>query len=546
MLQLKVIGATILKARPEQSSQLPEADKQAIAANTVLNLQSYAVEKDHIKVVLADQVFKERKTWYVYGLHAQILQDGVAIALGGQQLRITTNTFLKAKPIQSTQLPDNEKQAIRAGTLCNIQSYTVEKDHLRVELAGVKLKGLSTWYVYAPHAQILDDGKAVSLSASSPAPTTPSRPTPTPQPSPTPPSPPKNATIQLKVLVNTLLKLRPIQAAQLPDAEEHPIAANTVLNVESYAVVNDHIRVALADQVFNGRNTWYIYGLHGQIVQNGVPLALGNEQMRITADTFLKARPVASTQLKDDEKEFVKAGSLYDLQSYALENDHIRFVLAALRVDGRNTLYVYKEHAQILDKGKPVSLGSKELTEADYQKAAALINVPVAAIKAVVRVETSGGGFFKDGRPKILFEAAWFSDYTKGRYDASHPNISSRRWNPNLYIGGPREYDRLAAAMKLDRQAALMSASWGLGQVMGGNYKSASYDNVEAFVKDMYESEGKQLLAMVHFIKSNGLADKLRKQDWAAFAYGYNGPGYRANNYDVKLRDAFRHFSAKA
>ncbi len=541
MLQLKVIGATILKARPEQSTQLPEVDKQAIAANTVLNLQSYTVEKDHIQVVLADQVFKERKTWYVYRLHAQILQDGVAIALGGKQLRITANTFLKAKPLQSSQLPDNQKQPIRAGTLCNIQTYSLEKDHLRIELSGVKLKGLSTWYVYAPHAQILEDGKPVNLGTASPTPT----PTTPARPAPTTPQPSKPATVQLKVLVNTLLKLRPIQAAQLPDEEEHPIAANTVLNVQSYAVVNDHIRVAFADQVFNGRNTWYIYGLHGQILQNGFALALGNEQMRITADTFLKARPVASTQLKDDEKEFVKAGSLYDLQSYALENDHIRFVLAALRVDGRNTLYVYKEHAQILDKGKPVSLGSKELTEADYQKAAAAINVPVAAIKAVVRVETSGGGFFKDGRPKILFEAAWFSDYTKGRYDASHPNISSRRWNPSLYIGGPREYDRLAAAMKLDRQAALMSASWGLGQVMGGNYQSAGYTNVETFVKDMYESEGKQLLAMVQFIKSNGLADELRQQNWAGFAHGYNGPGYRANNYDVKLRDAFRHFSAK-
>jgi hypothetical protein len=40
-------------------------------------------------------------------------------------------------------------------------------------------------------------------------------------------------------------------------------------------------------------------------------------------------------------------------------------------------------------------------------------------------------------------------------------------------------------------------------------------------------------------------ADALRQRDWAAFARGYNGPGYRANRYDAKLAQAFaRHSSA--
>ena len=43
----------------------------------------------------------------------------------------------------------------------------------------------------------------------------------------------------------------------------------------------------------------------------------------------------------------------------------------------------------------------------------------------------------------------------------------------------------------------------------------------------------------IAFIRAIGLADELRKQDWAAFAHAYNGAGYRANKYDTKLAAAF-------
>lgn len=349
--------------------------------------------------------------------------------------------------------------------------------------------------------------------------------------------------LQLKVLVNTILKLRPIQASLLPDAEEQPVAANTILNLQSYALVNDHIKVAFSDQAFKGRNTWYIYERHAHVLKDGIALAIAGLQMRILVTTFLKLRPVQSSQLKDTERQIVPGNSLFNLQSYSVENDHFKVAFADQFFRGRNTWYVYSNHARILNEGKSITPVNKKLTEADYQRAAAALGVPVATIKAVVAVETSGGGFLSDGRPKILFEAAWFSDYTNRRYDISHPDISSYYWNPDLYVGGAGEYDRLQKAMGLNRQAALMSASWGLGQIMGGNFQAAGYSDVETFVKDMYESEGKQLLAMINFIRSQGLADELRRRDWAGFAYGYNGEGYRQNNYDVKLAQAYQQFA---
>jgi peptidoglycan hydrolase-like protein with peptidoglycan-binding domain len=183
------------------------------------------------------------------------------------------------------------------------------------------------------------------------------------------------------------------------------------------------------------------------------------------------------------------------------------------------------------------------LNDQDYRDTAKLIGCNVATIRAVVEVEAAGSGFFSDGRPKILFEAHWFSAFTDSRYDFSASDISSPVWNRSLYIGGVGEWDRLYKASTLDRAGALKSASWGLGQVMGFNHRDAGYDNVETFVVDMHQSEGKQLAAMFNFIKSNGLGPFLVRRDWAGFALRYNGEGYRVNQYDLKLAEAYAYWA---
>ncbi len=183
-----------------------------------------------------------------------------------------------------------------------------------------------------------------------------------------------------------------------------------------------------------------------------------------------------------------------------------------------------------------------KLAMADYQAVANAIGCEVAAVRAVVSVEAAGSGFYSDSRPKILFEAQWFGDLTNDDYDDDYPSISSPVWNRNLYIGGVGEWDRLYLACTLDRIAAMKSASWGLGQVMGFNYKAAGYGDVETFVRDMHLSEGKQLMAMFNFIKSNGLDRALIRRDWATFALGYNGESYRVNAYDQKLQDSYNYW----
>lgn len=201
------------------------------------------------------------------------------------------------------------------------------------------------------------------------------------------------------------------------------------------------------------------------------------------------------------------------------------------------------------------------LSAADFTVAAVKLNCSVAQIRAVWEVE-SGGGWFKDVRadildrdgpggfldgpnlPKILFEAHIFDKYTAGRFRVAYPNISSAKWNRSLYIGGQGEYARLDQAMKLDRTAALMSASVGGAQIMGFNYKLAGFGTVDAFWAAMKVSEAAHLDAFVSFIINSGLRDEVRAisathADCIPFAKGYNGTGYAANDYHVKIARAY-------
>jgi hypothetical protein len=164
-------------------------------------------------------------------------------------------------------------------------------------------------------------------------------------------------------------------------------------------------------------------------------------------------------------------------------------------------------------------------------------------IWAVLKVETSGCGFLRDRRPQILFERHVFSNRTDHKFDASNPDLSWKQsggWGK----GGAHQYDRLARASALDRKAALESASWGIGQVMGYHAKSLGFADVENMVKSMVDAEDVQLKAMFGYCKTANIDGALREHRWADFARGYNGRGFAKRAYHKKLEKHYTFFKA--
>jgi hypothetical protein len=280
---------------------------------------------------------------------------------------------------------------------------------------------------------------------------------------------------------------------------------------------------------------------------DAMAIAIPKGCSRITPNqvTPLKAKPIPSGNLIADEKDsFDMDEAIIGVVTSAPGNHVLVTLPGSEKIKGRSTWFLFKDHIKIeTPGGTSISTPGAKVTEADYDRVAKMIGCETRALKAVVMVEAAGGGFLPSGRPKILFEAHWFSDFTGHKYNDSHPEISSRSWNPDLYDGGEQEWDRMEKAMALNRSFAIQSASYGLPQIMGAyanEMPGLGFKDEEDFLTRMSRSEGDQLEAMGKFIMLDPrLVSAIKSKNFAKFALAYNGESYAQNQYDIKLADAY-------
>ena len=212
-----------------------------------------------------------------------------------------------------------------------------------------------------------------------------------------------------------------------------------------------------------------------------------------------------------------------------------------------------------------------EITDKDWKDTADRLTCEAAVLKTISVVESGGNSSFwrlnnGDGAhiPAILFERHYFSRKTKGIYNDTFPDISwpvgyrvrkdPKRVDKTMPFGDVNEVDlyrdrttaylRLIEAYRLDKDAALMSCSWGKFQVMGDNFAACDARDLNAFVGAMCTSEYEQLKLLAGFIQNKPrLWAAVRAKDWEAIALNYNGPGYKTFHYDTKLKAAYEKFS---
>lgn len=191
---------------------------------------------------------------------------------------------------------------------------------------------------------------------------------------------------------------------------------------------------------------------------------------------------------------------------------------------------------------------AQEILESDYLWAAEFLGISPASLKAVVEVETSGSGFIVPGKPSILFEGHLFWKALKNKgidpeeVAKTDPDLCYKTWTKIYYKKGISEWDRFERAKKIQEECAIGSASFGIFQILGQNYKACSCESVFEFYDKVCESEFNQFVLGIEFIRNNGLHKYLKNLDWESFAKKYNGPGYKANQYDTKLERAYNKY----
>ena len=100
-----------------------------------------------------------------------------------------------------------------------------------------------------------------------------------------------------------------------------------------------------------------------------------------------------------------------------------------------------------------------------------------------------------------------------------------------------KEYEALDLAQLLAKEAALRSASYGAGQILGINHAAVGYPSAKAMMDAFQQSEEAQIRAMFEYFRNRGLIEKLKAGDLVGFSAGYNGPG-QAAHYANLIREA--------
>ncbi|MEX0344207.1 MAG: N-acetylmuramidase domain-containing protein [Rhizobiaceae bacterium] len=172
-----------------------------------------------------------------------------------------------------------------------------------------------------------------------------------------------------------------------------------------------------------------------------------------------------------------------------------------------------------------------------------------AALLAICHVESGGKVFARVGgrqEPLIRFEGHYFDRRLSGnkRMRARREKLASPKAgaiaNPRTQAG---RWALLRRAEAIDRRAARESVSWGLGQVMGAHWAWLGYGSVDDLVEEARCGLSGQVSLMVRYIRKAGLEKAIRVQNWAEFARGYNGPGYRKYRYDTKITAAYQRYA---
>ncbi len=233
-MKVKVVSDTLFKLSPKLSSQLSQSEKVFVKNGTEFEVISYTeAEGNHTRLVLANQTLgNNQRIWYGYNPDIQIESSPV-------KLRVVSDTLFKERPALSSQLANDEKVFVKNGTEFDLQSYLpAAGNHVKIALANKFLgpNNRNTWYAYQPDVQI------------------------------------SGSTIKLKVVSDTLFKLRPVLSSQLSASEKIFVKNGTQFElIESQLAEGNHVRVVLANTGLGNRSykEWYAYA--PDIVVEGNP-----------------------------------------------------------------------------------------------------------------------------------------------------------------------------------------------------------------------------------------------------------------------------------
>jgi len=175
------------------------------------------------------------------------------------------------------------------------------------------------------------------------------------------------------------------------------------------------------------------------------------------------------------------------------------------------------------------------ITNDDMAALATGLGCHPATLEAIAVVESSGFGWFDDGRIKILPEPHKFYSAlpvakragalkTGLAFKTYAETKASGHYKRMTNLPGPR-YDFLTRMIEYDPDAAFEAISVGKFQIMGFNAVTCGFGSARAMFDAFVDSEANQLGAFGEFLVKNGLRPALKAENFAQIETTYNGGG---------------------
>ncbi len=260
-LTLKVLQDTYFKVSPQDSAVLNDQQKVWVKAGSVFRLNRYGLMDGHLKLDLAEAIGTVGTFGYFYEGDVQLskgtqvfrfnITDVANTPAAGAQMLVTTTTFLKTSPGDSSTLKVNQKTQLMQGQTLQITGYACLSGHFRVTLAepiaGFEdssggTSGGTSGYVYWRHVRLTRGGKEIAFDPDA---------------------------LTTKILQDMVIKKKPIDSSKLAASDRYSLKQGQVLGVSSYGVEGGHLKVSLTEELPGFGNTGYLHPAFTQMQRGG-------------------------------------------------------------------------------------------------------------------------------------------------------------------------------------------------------------------------------------------------------------------------------------
>jgi Peptidase_C39 like family len=355
---LTLLRNTPIKKRPIDSSQLAANEKLTLQSGGIYGISSYAVEGNHVRVSLTENLPGFGNTGYLFLDFIQVRQGGQPFNLFPTLRYTGPREVLVNRPTVLSGTFDSNRATAVTVVAEDKHSLPVTIDRnagtWRVNLnQGFKVPG-SRWLRLKSTGS---NGAVVGnqifyVTVSTDALTV-------------------GESLQLKVLQNTFLKVAPVDSGRLTSQQRIQLNAGQIIKVAKYGFSDGHLKIMLDYSIDPVGDFGYVFEPHVQLTKGSQVLRFGIEdvpnmpisgQMLVTETTFIKGKPEDAVNLPANQKAQLLLGQTYGLRGYAATRGHFRVTLTDSIPNFGNVGFVFRDNVQLRRNNKLVAYDPNSLT----------------------------------------------------------------------------------------------------------------------------------------------------------------------------------------